>query len=112
MADEQHQSTDPEQTSVGADASVTNAAAADIEAALNEKTLEDQAQDAGTDGDEQGAAATAEDAEASSDDAQAHEEPSAGDGGTSAEADEDPGPDVEQDEEGVAEVKDHATKLL
>jgi hypothetical protein len=110
MADEQHQSTDPEQTSVGADASVTNAAAADIEAALNEETLDDQAQDAGTDGDEQGAAA--EDAEASSDDPQAHEEPSAGDGGTSAEADEDTGPAVEQDEEGVAEVKDHSTKLL
>lgn len=120
MADEQQaQSAEPDQAAVGADAGVTNAAAADVEAALDEETLEDQAEDTGTDDDE-GAGGTADaeaeavdvSDEAAGDDAQEDEEASAGDGGTSAEADEDTGPDVEQDEEGVAEVTDHTTKLL
>jgi len=122
MADEQqYQSADPDQAAAGADAGVTNAAAADVEAALDEETLEDQAQDTGTDDDEEGAGETADGAEAEAvdvsdeaagDDAEEDEEASAGDGGTSAEADENTSPDVEQDEEGVAEVTDHATKLL
>lgn len=92
MSDEQQNPTaDAEGAAAGADATVTNAAAADVEAALNDETLDDQAQD--TDDEEGGAAATAED-------------------DTSGEADEDTGPDVEQDEEGVAEVKDHSTTLL
>ena len=108
MTDEQqHESADPEQAAVGADAGVTNAAAADVEAALDEETLEDQAQDTGDAGEDE--EASAGDGGAS---AEADEEAGAGDGGASAEADEDTGPDVEQDEEGVAEVKDHATKLL
>lgn len=122
MADEQQaQSAEPDQAAVGADAGVTNAAAADVEAALDAETLEDQAEDTGTDDDDEGAGGTADDAEAEAvdvsdeaagDDAEEDEEASAGDGGTSAEADEDTGPDVEQDEEGVAEVKDHSTTLL
>jgi hypothetical protein len=118
MADEQQNPTaEPEQGSVGADASVTNAAAADVEAALSDQTLDDQAEDTGTAGDEDGAADDTEaeavdvsDDATGDDDAAAADEPA--DDDTSAEADDDTGPDVEQDEEGVAEVKEHATNLL
>lgn len=120
MADEQENPTaDPEQSSVGADASVTNAAAADVEAALSDQTLDDQAENTGTAGDEDGAAhdTEAQAVDATGDDAAA-EEPAdddtsaEADDDTSAESGDDTGPDVEQDEEGVAEVKEHATKLL